>query len=167
MAKEVESIGIQPFTRIKIMEDGTCKGDSGWLSGNQITQWGMEDFICTVLAASAGSSIVAQAQLGSGGAVASNNSRLPNSIAHNGDATDYVAVSKSTLTAANAGTVRWYGTFESSDGFMTIVTTIGNIGLYAATTSDSSMCAGKSFTASECSTNQDVQFTYEWRFTTA
>ena len=161
----MDTVTMGGFARIKIMEDGRCVGDSGWRGPNRITQYGIQNFIADVLAADAGSSLVGYAQLGNGSAPATNSSRLDGSIGDSGS-DSYNAVSKSTLTASNACTARFYGTFGSSDSFVTKTYNIANIGLYAATTSDSSLCCGQTYSSSQVNTNQDVQYTYELRFQT-
>jgi hypothetical protein len=163
------TLTVQGFARVKIVNsDGSLHGDSGWVGPNKITETGMRDFLARVLIASAGSQLIQSAQLGTGGEPTTDSVRLAGSIADSGSGS-YEAVSKSTFTAANAATARYYGTFASSQSFITDTDgyNISNIGLYSASTSDASLACGQTYASSDCQSNQDVQFTYELRIASA
>ena len=163
--KQRQGFGIRGFARIKIMEKGELVGDSGLTGSNRITITGLEDYLVKLLAASAGSATIQVAQLGTGGAPATDAVRLDGSIADSGS-DSYDTVSTSTLANSDGITVRWYGTFASSDEFVTKTWDISNIGLYSATTSNASLACGQTFASSNVDTNQDVQYTYEWQIDT-
>jgi len=163
--KQKQGLSIKGFARVQIVKDGKLVGDSGLTGSNRITETGLRDFLVRLLAASAGSQLVVVAQLGTGGAPATNDVRLPGSIIDNADSS-YETVSKSTLTASDGITMRWFGTFASAQSFVTKTWNISNIGLYSATTANASLACGQTYASSQVSTNQDVQFTYEWQIDT-
>jgi hypothetical protein len=163
---------LEGFARVRLVnQDKSLAGDSGWMGPNRITQTGLTNFIADVLISDAGSLRVGMAQLGTGAAPATNDTRLPGSFNHGAAGSSYDVVSKSSLTASNACTARFYGTFGSGDSFATATRNISNIGLYRSTAlanmSDESLCCGQTYASSLLSTNQDVQYTYELRFATA
>ena len=164
--QQKQGLTIKGFARIQIVEKGgKLVGDSGLTGSNRITETGLTDFLVRLLAGSAGSQLVQLAQLGTGGAPATNAVRLPGSIVDTGS-DSYEVVSKSTLTASDGITMRWYGTFGSGQSFVTKEWNISNIGLYSATTSNASLACGQTYASSAVTTNQDVQFTYEWQIDT-
>jgi len=155
------------FSRIKIVEDGKLKGDSGWMK-NRIVSYGLDDGIGQTLAASAGSKLVAYAALGTGTAPASNSTSLAGEIDHASNSRN--GVSKSVITSATGAgvTVRYYGTFSSSDAYMSATADIQNIGLFAISNlTAGTILSGNTYATSNLNTNQDVQYSYEWRFATA
>lgn len=156
---------VEGFARLRICEDGRIVGDSGWIK-NAPTNSFFLNFLGNVLGSQAASSRVDYAALGTGGAPATNDTTLAGEIM---DSTQRDQVTKSVITtsAGNACTVRFYGTFASSDNFTTQAYDISNIGLFAATTTNATLAAGYAYSSSQVSTNQDVQYTYEWRFSTA
>jgi len=163
--EQAQVFSIRGFARVKILQDGKVVGDSGLKGSNRITQTGLSDFLVRVLAADAGSQIVNYAQLGTGTEPATNSTRLPGEITDNSDSS-YESVSRSTLTASTAITMRWYGTFDSSQNFVTTTHAIQNIGLYSTTGGAMSLACGQTYGVSTVDTNQDVQFTYEWQIQT-
>jgi hypothetical protein len=74
--------------------------------------------------------------------------------------------SRTTVTFANVGskTARFTATFASANSHILASTTLGNIGIINNTTSAGTMMAAKSFATSQWNTNQDVNATYEIRF---
>lgn len=152
------------FFRINIVEEdkdtGKMKvvGDSGWKK-NVITNLGAQHYIVEQMAGAAGSSQVQSARLGSGGAVASTLTALPGEIA---DADNSFAVAGSVQASR---TLRYTGSLASNQ---LAATTIGNVGLYAvSTTGAGSMFAGNTFTSSTLDTNQAVNLTYDIQFPAA
>jgi hypothetical protein len=157
--------GIAGFARVQIRQDGLLVGDSGWVH-NVMTDYGMDEGLGQVLASQVGSVRAGYAALGTGGAPTTATTALPgeNAATAGRDALSYV-----TVTAANATgvTSRYYGTFGSSESRVTNTIAIANIGLYTGSgTSGSNLLCGATYTVSTLNTNQDVNYSYEWRFQT-
>lgn len=162
---QAAKFGLAGFARIKITEGGKLVGDSGWVR-NTITSYGLDAGLGQVLASQAGSVRAAFAALGSGGAPATNSTALPGENAHTAGRD---ALSYSTVTSATGAgvTARFYGTFASSESRVTNTIAIQNIGLYTGSaTNGSNLLCGATYTVSTLNTNQDVNYTYEWRFQT-
>lgn len=165
MEGHVAKLSMAGFARIHLREDGKLVGDSGWIK-NAITEFGIVDFLANNLASN-GTEKVAVAALGTGDAPATNTASLPGEITDETHSRD--AVSSSVVTGAGASVVtcQWYGTFASTDSHLSGSHVIKNIGLYnsSATNAGSVLC-GATYTISTLDTNQDVEYTYEWRFAT-
>jgi hypothetical protein len=72
------------------------------------------------------------------------------------------AVIDLTPSTVATGTARNTGSFAGSDNSGTL--TIGSIGLHSNTNSATDLLSGQTFTTSQMATNQNWDFTYEWRF---
>jgi len=153
-----DGLKIHGFSRIAIEEDGKIVGDSGWIGPNQITNLGFLNFLVKLLGASAGSSQIGYVALGSGGAPASNATTLPGEISAS---TKREAVTFGSVTSTTA---QFTATFASSSSFLGGASNLSNIGLYAETTTDATLFAGNTYTSSSCNTNQNVNVTYQIRF---
>jgi len=151
------------FFRVNIVEEdknGKMKvvGDSGW-KPNMITNLGAQHYIVELMGGVAGSIKVSSARLGSGGTVASTLTALPAEIA---DTDNSFAVAGSVEASR---TLRFTGSLASN---VLASTTIGNVGLYAvSTTGAGSMFAGNTFASSTLATNQAVNLTYDIQFPSA
>jgi hypothetical protein len=160
------NMALAGFYRVHIKQDGELVGDSGWCH-NTITDFGLKNGLAFLICASAGSALASYAALGTGTAPATNASALPGENTQVTNARD--GLLSSVVSAANASgvTARFYGTFASSESRVSNTLAIANIGLYnsSATNAGSVLC-GAAYTASTLSTNQDVNYTYEWRFQT-
>jgi hypothetical protein len=158
--------GLAGFARIQINEKGKLIGDSGWVH-NVITDYGLDEGLAQVLASQAGSVRAAYAALGTGTAPATNATALDgeNAATAGRDLISYATVTSATGIACTA---RFYGTFGSSESRNTVTNlAIRNIGLYTGSaTSGSNLLCGATYTISTLNTNQDVNYTYEWRFAT-
>jgi len=152
-----DGIKIQGFSRVQITEEGKVVGDSGFVGPNQITNVGFLNYLCHVLGASAGSRLVAFIALGTGGTIASNATALAGEIT---SSTQRVAP-----TYANVGstTAQWTATFSSSASFLAGASNLSNIGLFNSSAENSIFC-GNTFASSSCNTNQNVNVTYQIRF---
>jgi hypothetical protein len=149
------------FFRINITDKGKLVGDSGWMH-NVITDYGLDEGIGRVLVGAAGSIRVGYAALGTGTAPATNHTTL------DGEGTggrDVVTTSVVTSASGAGITARWYGTFASSESRFGDTVAIQNIGLFETNTGGTVFC-GAQYTVSTLATNQDVNYTYEWRFAT-
>lgn len=151
--------GICGFFRVNIVENKGGKkivvGDSGWRK-NMLVNLGVQHFIVEQLASIAGSSVISYAALGSGGTVASTLTAIPAECA--------VAAGRFAVvgSVASSRTLRYTGSLQSN---VLAATTIGNIGLYAvSTTNAGSMLAGNTFASSALATNQAVNVTYDIQF---
>lgn len=148
------SIGLHGFYRVAIVnEDGTLAGDSGY-QHNLITSVGLTNYLTYVFAASAGSSIIGMAALGSGSLVASNATIIPNVQS----TSLYKTVSKTFITRAastDGDTARYLATWASG----TSTANISNVGL-VATTGVNFFCGG-TYASSSVASNQAVNLTYD------
>lgn len=157
---EKESVKIHGFTRVAIEEDGKIVGDSGWVGPNQITNDGFLEYLCHTLGGSAASKIVGYVALGTGSAPGAAATDL------DGEILDGAAPVREAVTYAAVGstTAQFTATFASSDAFMTASANLSNIGLFNATTSNATIFAGNTYASSSCNTNQNVNVTYQIRF---
>ena len=149
------------FFRVNIVEEKNGNkvvvGDSGW-KPNLITNLGAQHFIVEQMGSIAGSSVVSYGAFGSGGTVASTLTAIPAEVATaNGRFAVVGAVSASR-------TLRYTGSIQSN---VLPATTVGNVGLYAVSSTNSgSMFAGNTFASSTLATNQAVNLTYDIQFPT-
>lgn len=152
-----EKVGIEGFSRVQIEEDGKIVGDSGFIGPNQITNVGFLNYLCHLLGNSAGSRQVAFIALGTGGAPASNATALAGEI--------MASTKRKAPTYANVGstTAQFTATFASSDSFLTLAQNLSNIGLFNSS-AENSLFAGNTYASSSCNTNQNVNVTYQIRF---
>lgn len=149
-----DKIVLKGFLRAQIVDKKTRKvvGDSGWIQ-NQITNYGLEScFVGSPIGA--GSEQVAAIILGSGTNPASNTASLPNSNTDYYAAFDYSSVIGS-LTA------RMSASFDGTLG----AATFANMGIMNAITDP--LIAGKTFASSALATDQDINATYEIRYSTS
>ena len=147
------------FFRLQITEcEGGKKkvvGDSGW-NKNMLTNLGVQHFIVEQMASVSGSSVISYAAFGSAGTVASTMTAIPAEIA---TAAGRFAVVGSVQASR---TLRYTGSLASN---VLPATTIGNVGVYAVSSTNSgSMFAGNTFASSALATNQAVNLTYDFQF---
>lgn len=168
MGKAIKhQLSIAGFSRVQLAKNGRVMGDSGWEGPNQITQSGFELYLCKLLASTTGSLQVNSVALGTGGAPASDAVTLPGEIS---GSTMRTSCANTYLSSGSTHTIRFYGTFGSTVSFLAGSSNISNIGLYynsATNDTGASLFAGNTYASSQCSTNQDVYFSYEIRFSTA
>lgn len=166
MQKNVsEKVGFKGIYRLNIVEDHDGKkvvvGDSGWHT-NMLTNLGVQYFIISPMIATAASSLVGFAALGSGGTVASTVTTLPAECVGSGAASTAGRFAVAGAVSASR-TLRFTGSLQSN--VINQATTIGNIGLFAVSTaSGGSMFAGNTFSSSALATNQAVNVTYDIQF---
>jgi hypothetical protein len=164
MAKD--GVSIQGFSRVTIEDgDGTLKGDSGWCGPNTITNVGKLLYLCDNIGKSASSLQIAAVALGSGGTIATNATALASEIYSQtlGDKRK-----APTYADVDSRTAQFLATFGSSDSIASTTVNISNIGLFAATgsvASGNTVFAGNTYASSGCATNQNVNVTYQIRFT--
>ena len=153
---------VKGFSRVQITEDVDGKekivGDSGWCGPNQVTNLGFLNFLVLSLGSSAGSKYVSYVALGTGTVPPAAATTLDGEIM---DSTQRKAV---TFTSVSSTTAQFTATFASSDNFLSAAADLSNIGLFAATTTNDTLFAGNTYTSSSCDTNQNVNITYQIRF---
>ena len=154
---------IKGFSRVQITEDlpdGKVKvvGDSGYCGPNQITNLGFLNYLVLLLGASAGSKQVGFVALGTGSAPNATHTTL------NGEIMSSTQRKAVTFGSVSSTTAQFTATFASSDSFLTAAANLSNIGLFAATTTNDTLFAGNTYTSSSCATNQNVNVTYQIRF---
>ena len=148
-------VGLHGFYHLQIVdqETGEIVGDSG-RQHNLITSGGLTNYMTYVFAASAGSSVIGMAALGSGSLVATDATILPGSFA----TSLHKTVSKTFIirsTSAVGDIARYLATWVSG----TSTAQISNVGLYA-TTGVQIFCGG-TFASSSVASNQAVNLTYD------
>jgi hypothetical protein len=154
---------IEGFVRVQITEpseDGEQKlvGDTGWQGPNQVTNNGFLEYLVHNLGKSAGSKQIGYMALGAGSTVQATDNTL---------ASEFLSSTKKkavTYGAVNSTTAQFTATFGSSDSFVTAQSTLQNIGLFDTSTAAATLFAGTVFTSSTVDTNQDVNCTYQIRF---
>lgn len=155
-----ENISVKGFFRLKITEDGPdgtkVVGDSGWRQ-NTIVNLGFQDYICKTLAGSAGSKTISHIALGTGTAPGATATSLDGEIM---GGTKRMTVSPSIISSK---TLQLTAAWASSDSFNSAAATIQNMGLFN-TSSTGTLLAGNTFTTSQLNTNQNVNATYQLRF---
>jgi len=154
---------VKGFSRVQITEsgpDGTERvvGDSGFVGPNQVVNLGFLNFLCHTLGASAGSKQVGYVALGTGSAPGAAHTTLDGEIM---DSTERKAVTYANVASTTA---QFTATFASSDSFLSAAANLSNIGLFAATTTNDTLFAGNTYASSSCATNQNVNVTYQIRF---
>jgi hypothetical protein len=150
-------VQVHGFFRVQLEEDGKIVGDSGWQK-NQITNLGFLEYLCHTLGASAGSKQIGFIALGTGSA--------PGAAATTLDGEIMSSTQRKAPTYANVSstTAQFVATFASSDSFLSAAANISNIGLFNATTTNATLFAGNTYASSSCDTNQNVNITYQIRF---
>ena len=153
-----EGLKIHGFSRVQIEQDGKIIGDSGFVGPNQITNNGFLEYLCHTIGASAGSKAVGFVALGTGTQPGAADNTLAGEI--------MASTQRKSVTYAAVGstTAQFTATFASSDSFLTASANLSNIGLFNATTTNATIFAGNTFASSSCNTNQNVNVTYQIRF---
>lgn len=155
-----DTIKARGFFRLQITEDRDGKsvvvGDSGWRK-NQVVNLGFQDYLCKTLAGSAGSKTISHVALGTGTAPGATDTSLAGEIM---SSTQRKTVSPS---ISSSKTLQLTAAWASSDSFVTAAVTLQNIGLFN-TSSGGTLFAGNTYTTSQLNTNQNVNATYQVRF---
>lgn len=146
-----EGLKVKGMYRVQITEDGKVVGDSGWKE-NIVTNLGFNQYLVSALGAIAGSKQVSHLALGTGGTPAAADTSLGGEV-----------VKRQAVTAATSSsskTVRFTGTFDSANSFVTDTRNISNIGLFNSS-SGGTLFSGNTYTSSAAATNQNVNCTYD------
>lgn len=149
---------VHGFYRVNITDpDGTVVGDSGWCE-NRITNLGFQYYLVELMLGSAGSLRPTHLALGSGGVPAE---------ADTGLAGEHIVRKGVTGAVLDSKTSQFVATFGSADSFVTATATLANIGLFATSArTQGQIFAGNTYTSSQVATNQNVNVTYQIRFST-
>jgi hypothetical protein len=151
-------VRLRGFFRVQITENGKVVGNSGWRE-NQVTNLGIQDYLVTPLTGGSGKTVSHMA-LGTGGAPASNDTSLSGELTH--ATNDRKTVSTSIVSSRTA---QFTAAFNSVDSFVTATANISNIGLFhTSTTAAGTLFAGNTYASSAVATNQNVNATYQIRF---
>ena len=148
--------------RLQIEEDGEIVGDSDWQE-NLDTTGGFLN-ITKLIGTSLTGSEFSHANVGTGGAPATNATALPGEVTGTSGAVQRAAVTAA--TSSTSQTLRFTATLASAASFVTQTENISNVGLFAHSTTVSLM-AGNTFASSSVATNQAVNLTYDLIFATA
>jgi len=151
--KHGDMVKVKGFMRLQITdaETGRVVGDSGWMR-NQVVNLGFQDYIVGSVGAVAGSKQVSAMALGTGtepGAAATS---------LEGETGDRVTTSNSAVASK---TLQCTCQFAGSD--MGDTCTIKNVAL-ANTTSGGTILCGTTYATSQWASNQNVNATYQLRF---
>jgi hypothetical protein len=153
------AVKIKGFFRLQIEDgpSGEIVGDSGWVE-NQVTNLGFKLYVADNIGKSSGSKQIAYVALGTGAAPAAGATTLPGEIM---DSTQRTGVTYANVASTTA---QFTAIFASSDNFLSAAANLSNIGLFATTTTSDTIFAGNAYTSSSCDTNQNVNLTYQIRF---
>jgi len=153
-----DALRAKGFFRLQITEKGKVVGDSGWKK-NVIVNNGFGDYLVKLLGNSAGSKQISRMMLGTGTAPGATDNTL------NGEL-NTATYTRTTVTFSNSAskTARFTATFASSSSHITASVALSNIGIINDTTSGGTLMAGNTYTSSAWNTNQDVNATYDIRF---
>jgi len=153
-----DHINIRGFFRVQITEDGQVKGDTGWRP-NQVVNLGFSHYLVDLLGQGANSKQISRVVLGNGTEPGATDTSIESE--HN-----TATYTRTTVSFSNESskTSRFTATFASSDSHITAASSIRNVGIINNTTSAGTIMAGNTFTQSAWNTNQDINVTYEIRF---
>jgi len=161
--KPQEGIRVRGFYHLQLVEKDeqgipTVVGDSGWQE-NQVVNLGFRDYLCHLIAASAGSKQIGRVMIGTGTAPGAAATSLDGEL----NTATYTRQSP-TLSLGGSTAMSFLATWASSDSHITATTAIQNIGLINNTTSAGTIFSGNTYTVSTWQTNQDLNATYAITF---
>lgn len=154
-----DGVKVHGFFRLTLHDgdvNGPMVGDSGWRK-NTVVNEGFQDYLCKLLAGSAGSKTISHVALGTGTAPGATATSLDGEIM---SSTQRKTVSPS---IASSKTLQFTAAFASSASFLSTTQNLANIGLFN-TSSGGTLFSGNTFTSSACATNQSVNCSYQVRF---
>lgn len=160
-----DCVRVHGFFRLRITEDdkqsGKTKvvGQTPWFK-NAVTNDGFDQYLVRLIGAMASSKQISHVALGTGGAPAATDTTLAGEITHASNSRQSV-----TTSSVSSKTQRFTATFSSANSFVTASVNISNIGLFQqSNTNTATLFAGNTYTSSALATNQNVNITYEIRF---
>lgn len=152
-----DKVGVRGFFRLQVEKDGRIVGDSGWRE-NQVTNLGIQQYIVTWLTQGSGGKAVTHMAIGTGGAPASDATTIA------GQLTDGKRAAVST-SIVSSRTAQFTAAFNSSDSFLTASANISNVGLVnTSSTNAGTFLCGAAFASSAIATNNNINVTYQVRF---
>jgi len=147
-----DTMKIKGFARVQLMDkDGRVIGDSGW-NRNTVVNLGFQDYVCATIGAVAGSKQATYMAIGTGAAPAADATSL--------DGETGVRVTTSNSVVASK-TLQATCQFAGSD--MGDTCTIQNIAL-ANVSAEGTILCGTTYATSQWASNQNVNATYQLRF---
>ena len=146
-----ETLKVKGFARLQIMEGDLMVGDSGW-QRNTVVNLGFQDYIVGAIGAVAGSKQVSHMAIGTGTAPGVTDDSL------DGETGVRVTTSNS---AVSSKTLQATAQFAGAD--MGTTCTIQNVAL-ANTSAGGTILAGTTYATSQWASNQNVNATYQLRF---
>ena len=163
---------LKGFFRVNITEDVNGKqkivGDSGWKE-NQVTNLGIQDYLVDAILGNAGNKAVTHCALGTGTAPGATATTLDGENFHR--STNGTTNSRATATTSIVAskTAQFTAAFLSINSVVTAAVNISNVGLFETTLTSlataGTLFAGNNYTSSSLATNQNVNVTYQIRFT--
>lgn|SRR3990167_4032216 len=152
MKKNVQDgLKVKGMYRVQITEEGKIVGDSGWKE-NIVVNLGFNKYLVSALGSIAGSLQVSHLALGSGGAPAATDTSIA------GEVEKRQAVTAA--TSSSSKTVRFTGTFDSANSFLTSSRNLSNVALVNSSASGT-IFSGNTYTSSTVATNNNVNVTYD------
>ena len=155
-------IKVRGFFRLQLVErkDGkpVVVGDSGW-TPNTVVNLGFSHYLVDLLGQGANSKQISRMMLGTGSAPNATHTTLDGEL----NTATYTRTTVS-FTNTSSKTARFTATFASANSHITASVALSNIGIINNTTSGGTLMAGTTYTSSAWNTNQDVNCTYEIRF---
>ena len=162
-----ERANVKGFFRLQVVErrdrSGRFKrtevvGDSGWKQ-NTVVNLGFSQYLVDLLGQGASSKQISRMMLGTGTAPGATDTTLDGEL-------NTATYTRTTVTFTNTSskTARFTATFASANSHITAAVTLRNIGIINNTTSAGTLMAGNTYSTSQWNTNQDVNATYEIRF---
>jgi hypothetical protein len=151
--RKKEKLSVRGFYRLQIVDAETKKicGDTGWRE-NTVVNLGFQDYICASIGAVAGSKQVSHMAIGTGTAPGVSDTSLQGETGQRVTTTNSVVSSK-TLQA----TAQFAGTNMGS------TCTIQNVALVNTSSGGTILC-GTTYATSQWASNQNVNATYQLRF---
>jgi hypothetical protein len=146
-----DSLKVKGMYRVQITEDGKVVGDSGWKE-NIVVNLGFNKYLVSALGSIAGSLQVSHLALGSGGAPAATDTSIA------GEVEKRQAVTAA--TSSSSKTVRFTGTFDSANSFLTSSRNLSNVALVNSSATGT-IFSGNTYTSSTVATNNNVNVTYD------
>ena len=154
--KTRDSIKVKGMFRVNIINpDGTLAGDSGFCP-NAITNNGFQNYLCKLLASSAGSAQIGYVALGTG--------TVPNATHDTLDGEVMSSTKRTAVTASVSSSTKLRFTATFPAGFLSTTSTLQNIGLFKATTTNDTLFAGNTYATSSCASNQACNISYDITF---
>lgn len=148
-----EKMNVKGFAKMQLLDakSGKIVGDSGWVK-NQVVDLGFQDYIVGAVGGLGGSKQVSNMAIGTGGAPAASATAL------SGETGVRVTTSNSVISSKTL-----QATAQFSGTAMGTTCTIQNVAL-VNTSSGGTILAGTTYATSQWASNQNVNATYQLRF---